>query len=430
STVPSHGAMFTGLFPSEHGANNKHRYLDDRHDTLAENFKRNGYDTFLFSANPHISAEENFTQGFDSTHHPWDERNREAALRIIRDRISPQDRSNELALTANRKDLKNWSIKATGELAEKDLIQWLEERKGDRPFFAFLNYMDAHHPYVPKEEFRKRVMTPEQIKRSYHENFAGIQMWLYSFGLIEFSPESIDILDRVYDACITELDDLFRRLITTLEEGGYLENTIIVLTGDHGEHLGEHHLLDHQYSLYDGLLRVPLVIHFPSRVPAGRDKSPVVNFDIFRTLLDLTGLKPPPGLPENTVNLLSPRKNRIRMAEYPTDFRVPILSVKKLHPDWDPKPFLRTMTALYNDDLKFIWVSDGTHELYDLGTDPEENFNLAGTETADMKRMENLLKKVNGQLQRFDYSNAQKPNLSKEQMERLQALGYADGGEH
>ncbi|MHC4943521.1 MAG: sulfatase-like hydrolase/transferase [Planctomycetota bacterium] len=428
STVPAHGAMFTGLLPSEHGANNRHKNLDDRHETLAEIFKRGGYDTYLFSANPHISKDENFDQGFDQANHPWDRKNRQRALKIVRNRLHPEDRSNELVQEIRRKKVNKWFIKAAGQLGRENLIGWLEQRESDKPFFAFLNYMEAHQPYVPREKYRKLFMTPGQIELSYKEDFSWMEIWTYTFGLKEYSPEALEVLGLVYDACIAELDDLFKDLISSLEERGLLENTIVVLTGDHGEHLGEHHMIDHQFSLYEELLEVPLVLWYPGKVEPGRENMPVVNYDLFPTLLDLAGLEAGARRAGHAINLLEPRENRLRMAEYPSDFEFAIQTVKQRFPDWDPNAFRKRLFALYQGDLKLIWASNGMHELYDLNVDPQEQNNLVEGDHPGFAPMQEALEKVKAGLDHFDYSKAQKPRMSEEQQKRLEALGYADGG--
>ena len=96
-TVPSHASMFTGLLPSEHGASNRHQYLDDHHVTVAELLRNAGYQTYLFAANPHISRGENFHRGFDVEEHPWDQQYWREALRIVREKVPPNDKSSELS---------------------------------------------------------------------------------------------------------------------------------------------------------------------------------------------------------------------------------------------------------------------------------------------------------------------------------------------
>jgi len=419
--------MFTGLLPSEHGANNDFSYLDDSHETLAEIFRSSGYQTYLFSSNPHISFEENFSQGFETEEHPWDDKYMDQAMRILRGKVDPRDRSSEINARIRSNKTGKWSIKACGELAQQGLLQWLDKRDSDRPYFAFLNYMEAHRPFIPAMEYRRRFMNPQQVKRSFTVDRSWHTMWLYSFGLHEYRPYEIKLMSSTYDACIAELDGMFRELITTLEMKGHLDNTIVVLTSDHGEHLGEHHMLDHQYSLYEGLLRVPLILHYPGKVQPGRVRQPVVNFDIFPTLLELAGLRPPSGLPQRTVSLLSPREKRARLAEYPAPLEGPVTMIKDMVSSWDPAPFRRNLSALYKDDLKLIWASNGRHELYDLAADPDEESDISSQAADLFERMQEEYGETKNGLKRFDLSRARSRQMSPEQIERLRALGYSDG---
>lgn len=429
STVPSHGAMFTGKMPTEHGANNSFKHLDDSHKTLAEILRDGGYRTYLFAANPHISSSENFQQGFETEEHPWDRKYRKRAFEILEAKLDPRDESSELPEKVRNQQLDQWSIKAAGELAAEGLFEWLDRSDPERPFFAFLNYMEAHRPFIPSLEARQKVMTPEQVDRSYQVDRSWQPMWGYTFGLHEYEDEELEAMALTYDACIVELDALFRDLVAELEQRELLDNTVIVLTSDHGEHLGEQHMLDHQYSVYEGLIRVPLVIYHPARAAPGRDSAPVVNFDLFPTLLDLAGLEPPPRLKSQAIDLLDPEERRQRVAEYPADFERAITKIQKVYPDWDPTPFRRKLWALYHGDYKLIFASDGTHELYDLSKDPEELEDLAGTDAELLQKMEDVLKQYMSRLTEFEYDAKEAPRASREQMERLKALGYVDGGD-
>ena len=319
STTPSHASMFTGLLPTQHGANNEHRWLEDRYATLAEILKEADYSTYLWAANPHISNQENFQQGFDHEAHPWDPKHRERAIEIVRAKMEG-DRTSEIGSERRSGKFPPWAIKAAGELAEVDLLQWLDGLEAGTPYFAFVNYMEAHRPFIPNREARERVMPPEMVDRSYRVDRSWIPMWTYTFGLSEYSEAELELMARTYDATLTELDDLFAHLLESLEARGQLENTAIILTADHGEHLGEQHMLDHQFSLYAPVINVPLVIRYPARIEPGRDARPVMNFDIFPTVLDLAALEPPADLVTRSRTLLDPAAERIRVAEYPAVF--------------------------------------------------------------------------------------------------------------
>ena len=423
TTTPSHASMFTGLLPTQHGANNAHRWLEYSHVTIAELLKTAGYSTYLWAANPHISKEENFQQGFDHEAHPWDAKYRKRATEIVRAKTEG-DRTSEIGDKKRGEKLAPWSIKAAGELAEEDLLQWLDGRKTNAPFFAFVNYMEAHRPFIPTREARKRVMRPELIDKSYRVDRSWIPMWTYTFGLAEYSEEELELMARTYDATLTELDDLFAHLLESLEARGYLENTVIILAADHGEHLGEQHMMDHQYSLYAPVINVPLLIHYPAQFEPGRDSSPVMNFDIFPTILDLAALEPPADLVTRSRSLLNPDAKRVRVSEYPAVFKRPQHAVQKKNPTWDPARFARQLRSFREHSYKLIRGDDGTHELYDVVSDPHEQQDLAGRHPKLAKRLIESLDSYMAGLSTEVPQRSVPPQISQQQREMLQGLGY------
>ena len=226
--------------------------------------------------------------------------------------------------------------------------------RDDRPWFAFLNYMEAHRPLIPPREYRARIMDASAVDRSYAIDRSWLATWEYTFGLRDLDDDELELTRGTYDDGLLELDGHLERLLGDLETAGRLENAVVVLTSDHGEHLGEQHMLDHQYSLYQPLLRVPLIVHCPSRFEAGREAAPVMNFDLFPTLLELD----------------------LAAAQ---------------HPDWDPSPWQRRLRALVSGDMKLIWGSDGRHELFRLSDDPLESRDLCGELADEALRMRSRL---------------------------------------
>jgi arylsulfatase A-like enzyme len=171
-TLPSHASMFTGLYPSEHCTHNGNKWLDDSYTTLAELLRDAGYRTYLYSAIPNVSEIRNLAQGFDVAEHPWIPEYRQRAEKIIRGKLTETDASNALrdkydAAKRGERQLTPRDITAAGELAGQGLLAWLKASDGDRPFFAFLNYMEAHQPLIPSREHRERVMSPEEVDASY-----------------------------------------------------------------------------------------------------------------------------------------------------------------------------------------------------------------------------------------------------------------------
>lgn len=429
-TLPSHASMFTGLMPSEHCTHNDHKRLDDRYTTIAELLGGAGYQTFLFSANPHISeGPRNFAQGFDVATRPWSSQWSREAERLVREKLAREDRSSSLPSRYRAADrgmtlLNAWDLKASGPIAERATLDWLESASSERPWFVFLNYMEAHPPYVPPREYRSRFLSDDDVNRSYQVDRSWTAVWEYTFGLREMSSEDIALTRATYDATLAELDDLFADLLESLEEGGFLENTVVVLTSDHGEHLGEQHMLDHQYSLYEPVLRIPLVIHAPGRIEPGRDRRPVLNLDLFATVLDLAGIEAPPGT--RGASLLAPPEERVRLAEEPALTRIGMSVVVDQRADFDPASYRRRLRALDAPPYKYIWASDGRNALYDLAADPSESRNRIDDDPVTAARLEAMLATRVDELVPCIGAGEDVPADSPEERRLLEELGYVE----
>ncbi len=418
-TVPAHASWFTGFMPGEHGRNNNDALLDNRFDTLAEYLQRAGCATYMFSANPHIARENKFDQGFDRAEFPWDEKYRRAAAEITRSKRSTGKGS--------RPRLRE--SKDSGTLPREGLIEWLGTLDGQKPFFAFINVMEAHLPCAPAAEYLERVAGgTERFPAERRAGIAWADIWRYTLGELDLTDAQLEWNRMKYAGCVAELDALFEDLLTSLEEAGHLENTVVILTADHGEHLGEHHMLDHQYSLHEPLIKVPLVIHGRGRFTAGRDRRPVTNADLFPTLLELAGVEPPGERADKAISLLRPVEERIRVAECPA-FPIHWFNmVKNHHPYFDPAPYARTLRAVYRDDFKLIAGSDDRFGLYDLAADPGESNDLSAQRPDLLEEMRGLLRRWTRSFDKIDLGAGKRWEMSPDERRRLRALGYPAGG--
>lgn len=425
-TIPSHASMFTSLLPTEHGNSNAHKRLEDRHPTISEILKENGYRTYMYSANPHVSEGTNYHRGFDLTEHPWQPKYMAAAFRIARSKRPTQIGGAALDAKVRDSSLTKWDIKASGELAQRGALDWLANGDSSRPYFIFLNYTEAHWPYVPPEAYRRRMLSAEQVARSYAFDPAWTTMWAYTFGLHEFAPEDLAVISGTYDATLAELDDLFADLLAALQAGGYLDDTVILLTSDHGENLGDHHMLDHQFAVYDSLVHVPLVLKYPGRVAAGRDPRPVSTIDVFPTLLELAGIAPPAGLESRAISLLAPQQDRIRLSEYPAPFLEALSVVQRAYPTWQPEPWLQPLRAISQGDLKYIRGSNGRSELYDRRDGSGEIHDQVAEKPSVTRRMAALLDEYVNALEAAPPPARPDAPPSERDAEMLRALGYLD----
>ncbi len=365
-TLPAHASLFTGTYPHEHGADWS-RPLDNRHQTLAEALARSGYRTAAFSANTlNVTRTHGLDRGFLHFEDLPISFGQLALSTKIGQWISGQgtwrhwlnyheviDRQNAARITTN-------------------CLSWLEARDR-RPFFVFLNYFDTHDPYLPPEPFATRFGPPRSSDISFwHTGFAA-----WPSDRRAMSPRNRQAEVDAYDGAIAFMDAQIDRLLRVLETRGMLDNTLIVVTSDHGEQLGEHGLFNHGNSLYRPLVHVPLLMRLPGRVPAGlRVSQPVTLKDIPQTILASVGI---------TASFPGESLDRYWSGWPPVDEVVLIEATRRPFGDdpWYPLP-KGNMAALVKGRYMFIRNPDDTNEVFDLETDPEELTNLADQHHAEL----------------------------------------------
>ncbi|MCC7133147.1 MAG: sulfatase [Gemmatimonadales bacterium] len=325
-TLPSHASLFTGQPPWQTRASFRSR-LDDRFETVAERFRARGYLTGGFVANTiYANVETGLSRGF-IRYQDYRRSLRQILLSSEIGQLVSSQRSRMAIRAAHR---------PSAAVINERFREWLgqSERTG-RPFFAFLNYMEAHLPYQTPEGWVERF-------RAGH-------------------PE----VDR-YDAAVGFLDEQIGRLLRELESSGVLENTIVVITSDHGEHLGDHGMSDHANSLYLQLLRVPLLVVHPRSVPAGKVVAePVGLMDLMPTLATMAGI----GGADSARSW-----SRYWQSEGPTTEPALIVSQVDQHPlqrSWD-RNAKGPLWGILGQGLHLIENPDRSVELYDYRRDPEE----------------------------------------------------------
>jgi arylsulfatase A-like enzyme len=265
-------------------------------------------------------------------------------------------------------------------------------------------------------------MSPEDVEASYNSEIDWPATWSYCFGLSELEGRDLELLSRSYDASLRELDSLLERLIGALKAAGELENTVIVLTADHGEHLSEHHLLDHQYSVAQVLVRVPLIVHYPARFEPGRERRPVMSMDLFPTLLELAGVEPPKAGVGHARSLLDPAERRARITQYTKPFERPLISARKEHPEFDLSHRERGLIAIVERPWKLVQEIGGPTRLYDIDADPYESRDIAAEQP---QVLEHLRKKLGGVLKSLRPVGERVERTRSEEYEAmLRQIGY------
>ncbi len=343
-TLPAHTAMFTSVADSVHGVTDpQSTALPEAFTTVAERFHSAGYATGGFFSGPYLHPAFGLGQGFDHyencTAQPeaLDEHARED---WIFDR--------EVMLESHRD--------VTGPRVYEASRKWIETHK-DRPFFAFVHFWDVHFDFVPPPPF-DRMYDPEYAgavdgRDFYSDNERyGPQM----------APRDLEHVIALYDGEIRWTDGFIGKLCDDLEAWGLRNDTIVVITSDHGTEFFEHGWKCHRSTLFDELLRIPLVIRAPGRLPAGvRIGAQTRMIDLGPTLLELAGL--PPAVDTMGESLVGPARGE------PVDLDP--VAVAELDGDWSDLRCVRTREAKLVQDLQ-----KGSFAYYDLQSDPREQHPL------------------------------------------------------
>ncbi|MEQ1504095.1 MAG: sulfatase [Myxococcota bacterium] len=381
-TAPGHASLFTGLPLRSHGVDVTHPWLDERYPTLAEALRDAGWDTFGWTGNRFVSASTNLVQGFDAVETSWHGRGRDRARAATVAKLLPNDRSTEISpgWTPNGHG-PGWSrelteVKEAAPVANQALAAWLRNRPDPtRPFFAFVNLMEAHQPLVPSQAARDAVMTPDEQATALQVDGTVFGWMAYTSGKQDYTAAELGALRATYDAAIHDLDAGTSAIAATLDQLGLLDDTIVVVVADHGELLGEHHMMSHRWALWDELVHVPLVIAGPG-VPAGRVADVVSTAQLPATVLELVGL---PALPGSAASLTTHRPGpAFSERRDPNPLMDP---VRKAFPDLPVDQFGARLSSARTPTAKWIGSDRApTDRLFARPGDPGEATDLAATQ--------------------------------------------------
>jgi arylsulfatase A-like enzyme len=370
-TYPSHTSFFTGHWPFQLISQWKYT-LDAPVPTLAEHLTQQGYLTAGFSANTLcVTHETRLDRGF--THfedYPFTPRSllsRTVAGSWILENIFSRDDFFEC----------KWirlQSRSAGEV-NQSFLAWLHERPRNRPFFAYLNYFDAHEPYIPPPGYEGRFGIRPRPRRDYE--------FLRDYGTPGWKSlpnRDIALARDCFDDCIAYLDDQTGHLLDELHGQGLLDNTLVIITSDHGESFGDHGLFLHGTSLYLDETAVPLVVLSPD-APTGRVVAePVSLRDLPATVVDRLGLSggsPFPGHSLAAYWALAP-------GEVPCE-TTPALSEHSAETAFQQP---EAEKSLRRRDVQMSLVAQGRHYirdgfatelLFDVGRDPFETLDLMGS---------------------------------------------------
>ena len=376
-TLPSHASMFTGMFPSQFGTDAEFWHLESDFETIAEALRSYGYLTLLYSNNGQLSPAQNMAQGFDT--YEITNTGKEAELISMVDQLKLrryyiqlfriEDKGVEVVIDdgayKTNKVVKGW-------IADAD--------RAEEPFFLFINYMEAHYPYHPPLEYALRFRPGNSTKSALLVSQDPIS---YITGRVKQSEEDFAILRGLYDAEISYLDFRMGELFDYLRELDIMNDTVLIITSDHGEYFGEHQLMGHVFGVYDTLIHVPLIIRYPPLFEAGmRVDEQVQLTDIFPTILDIVGIDRDSNDQIMGNSLIRDGQNSettFAIAEHGS-FVWSLNSLMNNNRKFDIAAINRRLKTVRDGEYKYIWSSDGRDELYNILNDPDELNNLIESE--------------------------------------------------
>jgi arylsulfatase A-like enzyme len=353
-TLPSHASLFTGRSMREHGAGDGTvRILDHRFPTLAERLSAEGYATGGFVANTfwaarHTGLARGFAHYEDFYGTPGDALQRMTLVRELQ----------RLTEFLGAVDIRG---RKRAPHINREFLRW-SNRIDDRPFFAFLNYMDVHAPYLPPAGYEGRF-------GPVHEEFKPRRLEVGNQASQPVSAgERTHRVDR-YDESLLYLDNHVGQLLRELDRRSILDSTVIIVTSDHGELFGEHGFVEHGKSLYRQETHVPLIIRYPAHIGRGaRVSGRVSSIRLAATIAGLLGIgeSPFPGR-----SLLEEVGRDSAAAPLVTELGRTRVRGTPAADGW--------VRSLVSGQWHFILLESGKHELYDLDADPEEVNDLAPT---------------------------------------------------
>lgn len=338
-TQPSYTAMFTGLRGIHTGVIS-HSFFEE----LSE-------DTPVF---PELLAINGVTTGAVST------------LYTMRRWFARGFQYNMNPAAGNRRKLQQVDAEEINEYA----VPWIEDHK-DEPFFLFLHYWDPHGLYKPPEKYKNLFYDGDPFDPENHslDKLKASPVWSFTKNQVDAIAEGITDREYIvsqYDAEIRYVDEQVQVILDTLETHGLTDDTLVILTSDHGESMGEHEFYFDHFEIYDTTIRVPLIMKYPKKLQSGKRNSELIQttISIAPTILNQYGVE----VPEQMKG-----KNLIKIAEgepgYPE-----IISNQGL---WTAKRAIRTKEwKLIKTTHKAFWDTPD-RELYRIDKDPDETENLA-----------------------------------------------------
>lgn len=393
-TVPAHATLLSGLYPSEAGVTGGTVRLPEEVRTVAERLRDAGYATGAVVANPWLSTGAGFAQGFQEYQQLW--------APEVQATFTPGDPTP----------------------AAHRITDWLDRHApGERPFFLFVNINIPHLPYTPpanlQRRFARRVWPQNEVARlrEFKDELGHLA------GEVPLSDQDYEILRDLYAAEIAETDMSVGIVLDWLRAKGVLDETLFVLTADHGESIGEHGLVGHMFNMHDTTMHVPLIVRYPSRFQTGVSTELLSSVYLVPAILDICGVEM-----ADDDRLLARRglgRAGWRPPEYVLGEReapANLLSVMEMqYANLDFTKVTRPVRMYRTSTHKLITCDGGPVMLFDLRVDPGELHDLA----ADQPQVrEELVEALEHAMEGIEVLEVKPQGVDPKSLDALRGLGY------
>jgi arylsulfatase A-like enzyme len=396
STAPAMAAMLTGRLPLDYGG---HWYLDADQPTFAEVFQRHGYETGAIHSNPYVSSRRNFDRGFDTFQEDIVTFEPDETLEYTPEKL--RRIANRVARILSRTPY------TPAEEVNENMLGFLDN--ASEPWFLWTQYMDVHGPYLGGDDF------------SYRNKFRT--EWLWRKAAVR-DPDAITDeehaeLRRKYCLEVEYLDQAIGELLDELETRGVLEDTLVILTADHGDEFYEHGRYGHGNLPYAELTHVPFIMRFPP--DRGIDTTTVDDLvrsvDILPTALSAVNAELGTSMEQRCVgrSLLPALHGESVSADY-------VVTEKRVRDEENLRIGIR------DEEWTFLYDGkDNAKYLYDLTSDPDEQDNIIDDQPQIRNQFERILEQRFDSIQKTS-EGVKTPKFTEDTgvEERLRALGYRE----
>ncbi len=375
-TLPSHGSMLTGLYPNRHGLKSLDKYLPTDVVTLADVLKEHDFSTATVVNSIYLSRKWGLDRGFDDFTY----------VEEIPDLWMPSE-------------------------VEHHTVKWLS-KNSSQPFFLFLHYYDVHSDYSSTLRYEKQFVRPYKGVA----DGTTVQLSLFRKNLVSLNQVDAEHLIDLYDASIRQLDDGIARLLKLLETRGLLDNSLIIVTSDHGEEFLDHGGVLHSQTQYQELIHIPLIMRGPGLGQPKRLSNIISLVDVMPTVLSLLGIAIPYSMDGIDLCRLWEKSDtqlgrRYIFAEGSKESVVP--------QEYDVKHDIKRAVRHPRYKLHYNKLTK-EKRLFDLQNDPKEKIDIVSKHTPLVDSMFAQLKSFMG----ISKAGSSLPPLTPEEINKLKSLGY------